>query len=269
MEIQGLQSGNGIASNPVANGEITKDTFLQLLSTQLQHQDPLEPASDVEFIQQMATFAMLEQQQKTNANLNVTNLYENSINNSNALNIVGKEVKIQDSIMTHTEGQSHTVYFESDSLAAKVNIRITDEKGKEIYSQTQIGSEDGEQEFHWHGTNNDGEPVADGDYQISVTLEDGEGNTFPTPVFQNQKVRGISYENGTIMVLVGDKRIPIENVVEVYQAGQATTGDAADGGLQFKQGTPSEDPMVFSGPASFLNTNPNPYHPFRVIAGGK
>lgn len=267
MEINGLiQQSNGISSNPVANGEITKETFLQLLSTQLQHQDPLEPASDVEFIQQMATFAQLEQQQITNSNLQIIGLYENSINNSNALNIVGKSVKLLDNTVDHVEGQSHSFSYESDSEAARVNIRVLDEKGREVYEQTQVGGVDGEQEFIWHGTNNQGDDVPAGEYRVEVTLEDAEGNTFKSPVYQTQRVGGISYENGSIMVLVGDKRIPIENVVEVYE-GSSSPADSGEGGtVQFLQSHMNQQRGRYTGQP---HTYQQPYFPFQVIPGGK
>lgn len=45
------------------------DTFLTLLVTQLENQDPLEPISETEFIAQLATFSNVEQNTRTNENL--------------------------------------------------------------------------------------------------------------------------------------------------------------------------------------------------------
>lgn len=257
MEIGAIPSVNGISGNQGANKEMSEDVFLKLLATQLQHQDPLEPAKDVEFIQQLATFAQLEQQRLINSNLGVIQLYDSSINNSNALNIVGKEVKMHDNTLVHQEGQAHTFYYDSDSQAAKVHITVTDEKGREVFTQEQLGAEDGEQPFTWYGVDNDGNKVPEGNYRVRVTLEDSKGGKFSSSVMQLEKVRGISYENGSIVVLVGnDKRLPIENVIEVYEGGSGGNGVADD--------TSEGD----SSP-NFKTIQPQLFRPFTVIPGGR
>lgn len=70
------------SKNNVGTDKLGKDAFLKLLVTQLQYQDPLEPASDTEFISQLAQFSALEQME----NLNV------AMSNQNAFGLVGKNV---------------------------------------------------------------------------------------------------------------------------------------------------------------------------------
>lgn len=48
--------------------DLDKDAFLRLLTTQLSHQDPLNPMEDREFIAQLAQFSSLEQMQNLNQN---------------------------------------------------------------------------------------------------------------------------------------------------------------------------------------------------------
>ena len=46
------------------NSQLQMDDFLQLLTSQITNQDPLEPMKDTEFISQMASIASLEQMQQ-------------------------------------------------------------------------------------------------------------------------------------------------------------------------------------------------------------
>ena len=50
-------------------GGLDKNAFLNLLTTQLQHQDPTQPVDDSAFAAQLAQFSSLEQLQQMNQTL--------------------------------------------------------------------------------------------------------------------------------------------------------------------------------------------------------
>ena len=59
--IGGTTSGAGASTaTTVKSPQLGKDAFLQLLVTQLQHQDPTKPQADGEFLAQLAQFSSLE-----------------------------------------------------------------------------------------------------------------------------------------------------------------------------------------------------------------
>src|SRR6188474_2303331 len=68
------------------------DTFLQLLTTQLKNQNPLDPLDTNQFTQQLVQFSSVEQQLKTNEFLSsLVQANANSIN-SNAVSYIGKTI---------------------------------------------------------------------------------------------------------------------------------------------------------------------------------
>jgi flagellar basal-body rod modification protein FlgD len=70
MDISALSSGlNGYGAEGASTGEeLGKDAFMQLLVSQLQNQDPINPQSNEDFIAQLAQFSSLEQMENLNDN---------------------------------------------------------------------------------------------------------------------------------------------------------------------------------------------------------
>ena len=68
--------------------ELGKDAFLQLLVTQLQYQDPLDPVDNTQMVSQLAQFSALEQ---------MSNLatIATTISNTQAFSLAGKNVIIE------------------------------------------------------------------------------------------------------------------------------------------------------------------------------
>lgn len=77
--------------------EMGKEAFLEMFTTQLKHQDPLNPMDNTEFTAQLATFTSLEQLFNMNENMEQMLQYENSLNNVLAVSMIGKEVTTEES----------------------------------------------------------------------------------------------------------------------------------------------------------------------------
>lgn len=77
-----MENSNRTKSNPPTN-ELGKDAFLQLLMTQMQYQDPLNPMENTEMVAQLAQFSALEQ---------MSNVYKSTAY-SQGLNMIGKQIE--------------------------------------------------------------------------------------------------------------------------------------------------------------------------------
>ena len=88
-----LQTPAEMQPKGATNGNLGKDDFLKLFVAQLQHQDPMSPMENAEFIGQMASFSSLEQM----SNLAAAN------EKTNAIGLIGRTVTYTDAAK-----QSHT-----------------------------------------------------------------------------------------------------------------------------------------------------------------
>lgn len=103
-----LNTINGVSVNDIlstttskANDELGKDAFLQLLVTQMQYQDPLDPQDNGEYIAQLAQFSSLEQMTNLNETLNTLSGIVNTMNTSVLVGqlsgFIGKNIEWTDS----------------------------------------------------------------------------------------------------------------------------------------------------------------------------
>jgi len=100
MDIPGISSTDTLSSSSnQATRNLDKGAFMKLLVSQLQHQDPLSPVANEDFVAQLATFSSLEQLEGLNQNvvamitLNQSNALLSQLTQSSAL--IGKEVNWQ------------------------------------------------------------------------------------------------------------------------------------------------------------------------------
>lgn len=152
-----------------------KDAFLQLLVTQMQHQNPLDPQDNGEFVAQLAQFSSLEGITTLNESVN---LIAGSIGSSQALqasSLVGRSVIVQnDKAMVDTSKSfSGQVVVPQSISEGKVTIKDADGK---VVRTIELGEQKkGTADFIWDGKNDKGEVAPAGNYTFTATTTvDGE-----------------------------------------------------------------------------------------------
>ena len=139
-------------------------TFLQLLTTQLKNQNPLDPLDTNQFTQQLVQFAQVEQQMKSNDQLKTLISIEQSAQATVALTYVGQTVVVDGSAAQLTNAGATWVLNVAKPSTATVTIK--DSTGQTAYTGT-FAMNPGTQSFVWDGKGNDGKTWPPGNYTMT------------------------------------------------------------------------------------------------------
>ena len=161
----------GSVSNALDNTEIASNftTFLQLLTTQLKNQNPLDPLDTNQFTQQLVEFAQVEQQMKSNDQLSSLVSLEKSAQATTALAYVGATVVVDGSTAPLTNSTAN--WSLNVTKPSTATITIKDSTGQNVYTGT-VAVNPGTQNFTWNGRGNDGRLWPDGAYTLTATAVD-------------------------------------------------------------------------------------------------
>jgi flagellar basal-body rod modification protein FlgD len=149
-------------------------TFLTLLTTQLQNQNPLDPLDTNQFTQQLVQFAGVEQQLKTNDTLSQLVTLQQTAQATQALGFVGKTAVVDGTTATMTS--SSATWHLNVPSSATVDISIANASGQTVFTGKYTAGAGSDIPFTWNGQGNDGTQWPDGKYTISATGKDTAGN---------------------------------------------------------------------------------------------
>lgn len=189
--------------------------FMNLLTSQLKHQDPLDPMNANEFTSQLVQFASVEQQIKSNSHLEALKDLQAGNVLASAVNYVGKAVEFPSDKLPLADGASEFNYT-LPSNANTVTINITDQSGNTI--RTITGETDaGFHKVEWDGKNNSGYQEKDGTYNLTISALDDAGSPVELEQRVVGKVTGISMANGETTLVVDDIAVTMGQVVAIKE----------------------------------------------------
>jgi flagellar basal-body rod modification protein FlgD len=167
-------SSSSTASSTATTGIADNfQTFLTLLTTQLQNQNPLDPLDTNQFTQQLVQFAGVEQQLKSNDQLKSLIDIEKSAQSTQALVYVGNTVAVDGSTAQFDTAATWNFTSEKDTTAT---ITITSSTGQTAFTGS-YALKQGNSSFLWDGKGNDGVQWPAGTYTMTATGKDSSGNS--------------------------------------------------------------------------------------------
>ena len=180
-------SSNSSSTSGIASGTIAGNfqTFLTLLTTQLQNQNPLSPLDTNQFTQQLVQFASVEQQLKTNDQLGSLVTMQQATQSTQALDFVGKTAVVDSSTASLSNSQANwDLSVPSD---CDLTVTITNSTGATVFTGKYSASAGSNQPFAWNGKGSDGSQWPDGQYKLTASATDSSGN----PVAITTQVQGV------------------------------------------------------------------------------
>jgi flagellar basal-body rod modification protein FlgD len=197
-----------------ARQELGKDSFMQLLISQLAYQDPLEPMENTEFISQLAQFSALEQQQNIAAGIQLLALSQTASTNSQMVNLIGKRVLIPGNQFSLESDKPVTLRFDLQGQGTPAEIVIKDKDGNVARKIILTEFQQGTNQVSFDGKDDNGNPLAAGNYTYEIVSASGdkvEGLT----AYANYLVDAVAFDGSTILLKSAGVAINLGDISEV------------------------------------------------------
>ncbi|MBK1703324.1 flagellar hook assembly protein FlgD [Halochromatium glycolicum] len=204
------RASNGGTSLPLTQSQELRESFLELLTTQLQNQDPLNPLENAEMTSQIAQINTVSGIEQLNQTLKIITGQIDAGQALQAAELVGQGVLMPGNrvlLQQDEEGDAVTTPFgiEMEQPAENVRVTITGPSG-EVVNRYDIGSvAAGVQSFTWDGLTSEGAVAASGAYTVSLEATDADGEAVDAEALNYAQVQGVTPQdqNGQVRLDLG------------------------------------------------------------------
>ena len=187
------------------------NSFLSLLTTQLQNQDPTSPMDTNQFTSELVQFTGVQQQVATNSSLTQLIALQQTSQVLQSSDLVGKSVTVSSSQLT-LQNSSAELTFQG-SANEQVGIAVVDSTGKPLADAT-VSATAGTNTWTWNGLDSNGNQVPDGTYRVAMeTGSSNGGNPVAVPFDVIGTGTGVSSNGTTSQLSLGSLSVPFSSVV--------------------------------------------------------
>ncbi|MFT5181814.1 MAG: flagellar basal-body rod modification protein FlgD [Alphaproteobacteria bacterium] len=216
MEIPAVTSSTQSSENAAATQSLTEnfDNFLLMLTTQLQHQDPLSPTDATEFTNQLVQFSQLEQSISQTDKIEDLIALQQAAESLGAVSFLGKTVEVKSDLTLLEDGEA-TFSYDMPEGATNASIAILDSDGK-IVTTFSGDTEPGNHEAVWDGKDDQGILQSDGPYTVVVSAVDADDVPFEDiAVYFTGIADEVWQFEGQTYVTVGPLDVPLDRILSV------------------------------------------------------
>jgi flagellar basal-body rod modification protein FlgD len=191
------------------------ETFLRMLTTQMENQDPLNPMASTEFATQLATFSSVEQQTKSNELLSKMATQLNILGMGQLTGWVGMEARTSDAIWA--DGRAISFTPGPASAADRMAIVARDADGA-VAGRIEMAASDAP--LSWTPAGSNGAPLPAGAYSFELESLNGGEVVRTDPLEVYAPIVEVRNEGGTTsLILQGGVKVAPETVSALRQPG--------------------------------------------------
>ena len=189
------------------------NTFLTMLTTQLQNQDPTNPLDTNEMTNQLVQFASVEQQIQMNQNLTSLIDLQQTAQLTAAAPLLGRQVEVTSDQLALQNGSAE-IRLPAAGTATSAVITITNSAGTVLRTQT-VSLGTGATSWTWDGKNTAGVTQADGAYNVAVAGRDANGASTSVSFTVRGTLTGAERSDGSLNLNMGSVSVPFSNLLSV------------------------------------------------------
>ena len=205
-------SNSASATNALASQQIAGNfqSFLQLLTTQLKNQNPLDPLDTNQFTQQLVEFAGVQQQLNTNSSLATLVSLQQTAQSTQALTFVGKTATVGGATATMTNSQANWALDVPKNCT--LTVTIANSAGQTVFTGNYSANAGTAQPFTWNGKGNDGTQWPDGQYKLTATAQDSSGNSVAVSTDVQGVVSSVDLTQTPPLLTIGGQTYTISQI---------------------------------------------------------
>ncbi len=180
------------------------DTFLKMLTAQMQNQDPLNPIESADYATQLATFSGVEQQMRTNDLLASLGSQMAVLGMSQLAGWVGQEARANAPVWM--DGDPVTMQL-SPAIGADRAVLVVRNASGALVSREEVSTTPGL--YDWLGGDAAGDPLPEGRYSLSLESYSGDTLLGESPVESYSRImEARNGAAGATLVLEGGVEVP-------------------------------------------------------------
>jgi flagellar basal-body rod modification protein FlgD len=208
-------SSTAAGTNALASQQIAGNfqSFLQLLTTQLQNQNPLDPLDTNQFTQQLVEFAGVQQQLNTNDSLATLVSLQQTTQSTQALGFVGKTAVVTGATAPMTNSVAE--WQLSVPTASTLDVTIANSTGQTVFTGTYNASAGNNQPFGWNGQGNDGTQYPDGNYTLTATAKDAGNNSVAITTAIEGIVNSVDLTQSPPLLSIGGQSYTVSQIQSI------------------------------------------------------